>query len=147
MNTVVLALASLATAVSVLGVSANADEHHELSRSSDRLAHSLMASSSAAPAGWLPVSDNSKLQPLEQRTLRSSGGSALVAGLSTGALVIPTASLAGSGQQQMLQSPNGQAAASGFSPIKAALAGQVETGNQLSRSAPAGRPSLLTPPN
>jgi hypothetical protein len=145
-TTMIFTLAALSTAVGIIGVSANADERNELSRNGDHLSHMFMSSGAVAPAGWLPVPDSSKAEPLQQQTLRSLDGGASVAALSAGTLVNPAASLVGSGQQQMLRSPNGQATGSGFAPIKAALAGQVEIGGQPSRSATAGRLYLFAPP-
>jgi hypothetical protein len=142
-NTIISSLAALSTAVGIICVSANADERNELSRNGDHLSRLFTSSGAGAPSGWLPVPDNSKAEPLVQRTLRSGDRTASIA---AGRLVTPAASLVGSGQQQMLRSPNGQETGSGFAPIKAALAAQGETGGQLSRSAPAGRLYLFAPP-
>jgi hypothetical protein len=145
-NTIISALATLSAAVGLISVSADADERNELSRSGGNISRPFMSSGAVAPAGWLPIPDNSKAEPLEQRSLRTSEGSGSVAGLSAAKPVIPAGSLVGSGQQQMLRSPDGQATGSGFAPIKAALAGHVETSGQPSRSAAAERLYLFAPP-
>lgn len=147
-NRVILALAALSFAASMIGASATAQERNELSRSAADLSRMLgPPAGSALAEGGLPLHIHPKAEALEQRAIRADDEDALVAGLSSAMPVIPAASLVGTDLQPFLRSPGGQQAGSGFAPIKAALAGQIETGGLLSRSAdPASLLYLYAPP-